>query len=63
WLQLAKTREVQPYLVMDGNGTVLGNAALPSNTAVVAADRGSVWAIEKDENGVQSIVKYVIAVQ
>ena len=63
WIGLRETPEGRPYVVLDATGRPYGTVLLPLRTVVRVADRRNIWAVESDENDVQSIVRYRIVRQ
>jgi len=45
-------------LVLDEAGEPLGTVLLPANVAIVQSSRSHVWAVERDEYGLASVVRY-----
>ena len=60
WIQLRDVRDVRRYIVLDQMGTPSGMIALPLNVVLRAADADHLWAVEIEESGVPSLVRYKI---
>jgi hypothetical protein len=57
WLGLRVTEQGAPWLVLDSGGDPVGRVFLPSNQAVRAADAEHLWVTERDELGVESVIR------
>lgn len=57
WLGLRATEEGTPWLVLDPDGEPVGRVLLPSNQAIRAADAKHLWVTERDELGVESVIR------
>ena len=49
-----------PYYILDPDGRPAGRVLVPNNVEIRAADRTHVWAVEKDELDVPSILRFRI---
>ncbi|MEX2283761.1 MAG: hypothetical protein WEE89_14845 [Gemmatimonadota bacterium] len=58
WVQLPNRNDARAYLVIDANGGALGTLQFPRTARLAAAQRDRIWLLERDENDVQSIVRY-----
>ena len=63
WVELRATEEGRPYLVLDHAGEVVDTVILPSNTTVAVVSGSSVYALELDEDDVQSVVRYRLQIK
>jgi hypothetical protein len=61
WIEQPGTQDRRTYFVVDAAGEPLGGIDLPRNSMVAAADREHIWVLERDENDVQSVVRYRVA--
>jgi hypothetical protein len=61
WVQMRDTAEGRPYYVAAADGTPLGTLLVPRNTRIGAAERNRIWAIVRDDLGVESLVTYFVA--
>jgi hypothetical protein len=60
WLQLRSEANGQRWLILDGVGDPIGMLGLPIGSQVHQAARDAVWAVEKDADDVESVVRYRI---
>jgi hypothetical protein len=60
WVQLRDQNARPIYLILDATGRVTGRVELPPATRVAAVSGPVVWCLEKDENDVESIVRYEV---
>ncbi|OGU02490.1 MAG: hypothetical protein A2W29_14100 [Gemmatimonadetes bacterium RBG_16_66_8] len=60
WMERPGDAGRRVYFVVDSLGEPVGTIDLPRNATVSAAERGRIWVLERDENDVQSIVRYGI---
>ena len=60
WLKMRDTEEGRPYYILDPDGRPAGRVLVPNNVEIRAADRTHVWAVEKDELDVPSILRFRI---
>jgi hypothetical protein len=58
WIQYPTHANARAYLGIDANGDVLGTLILPRTSRLAVAQRDRIWITERDENDVQSIVRY-----
>jgi hypothetical protein len=58
WIGLRATEQGRPWLVLDQGGAAAGIVILPRNSSVRAANGDYVWAVERDEFDVESVVRY-----
>jgi hypothetical protein len=58
WIGLRATDQGQPWLVHDSEGKPLERVILPGNAMLRAADDTHIWAVERDEFDVESVVRY-----
>lgn len=63
WVRLATTPFGRPYRIYDPRGALVATVVLPESERVVVADLSerSIWVIEKDAVGVESLLRYRIA--
>jgi hypothetical protein len=57
WLGLRATDQGAPWLLLDSNGDPVGRLFLPANQAVRAAGPQHLWVTERDEFGVESVLR------
>lgn len=60
WIALGGIGKVREWLVLDANGGTLRPVSLPVRAVIHVAGPHAVWTTEKDELGVQSIVRYTL---
>jgi hypothetical protein len=58
WVRFRDTETGRPYRVIDPAGEPLGDVVLDLSRTVVAADGSTVWMLERDENDVQSVIRF-----
>ena len=58
WIQLPDREAERAHLVIAADGNPLGLIFLPHRSRLGAAQRDRIWLLERDENDVQSIVRY-----
>ena len=58
WVELRVTGAGRPYLVLDPKGNAIGMATLPANVTLMAANRTTIWATQRDADDVESVVRF-----
>jgi hypothetical protein len=58
WIGLRTTKQGRPWLVLDEGGVPVGIVSMPPNSSVRAGNADYVWAVERDELDVESVVRY-----
>jgi hypothetical protein len=58
WLGFRSTSASRTWLVLDHRGEPIGSLELPTNVRIAVAERATVWTIERDEDGVRSVVRF-----
>lgn len=59
WIEVPSgTADERSYLVIDSRGDAVGTLALPANSRISVAEMNRIWVLERDENDVQSVVRY-----
>ena len=58
WLEVATGKPGRTWHMLDGVGRAVGEVTLPANVRLQLADRNTIWALERDEDDVESIVRY-----
>jgi hypothetical protein len=58
WIGLRQTVRGNAWLVLDSDGDAVGWVEFPSNTLLRHADAEHVWAVERDELHVESVVRF-----
>jgi hypothetical protein len=58
WIGLTAEAEGRPWLILSKVGDPVGRVLLPGNVTLRAADGTHVWAVERDELDVESVVRY-----
>jgi hypothetical protein len=60
WIRMADTPEGRTYRIYDPEGEPVGTLTLPVNLRIAVADlsEGLIWAIDRDEYDVESVVRY-----
>jgi hypothetical protein len=61
WIGLRETPEGRPWLVVDGKGEPVANVLAPREVTLRVANATHVWALQRDEFDVQSVIRYRIA--
>jgi hypothetical protein len=60
WIELRAQPEGVSYHAIDSDGNPIGTLALRPGSRISAAAMNEVWVIERDEVGMQSLVKYAV---
>lgn len=60
WLVMRATESGQEVLALDATGTAIFSIMLPPRTRLVDASRSTIWTIQTDDDGLESIVRYRI---
>lgn len=60
WITFRRTDAGRPVIVLDEKGNSLFKVTLPLRNLLLAANRTTVWAMETDEDGLASLVRYRI---
>lgn len=60
WIRLRSATDMNQWLVLDGSGDPIGSLFVDGGTRIAVADQSAVWALESDDVGVQSLVRYQI---
>ena len=58
WLEQRTSGDTHRWIALNTNGTPVGTFELPHNTALVAADRRSIWVTEMNEDGVMGWARF-----
>jgi hypothetical protein len=58
WIRLADRGEERPYLILDSMGEPEAELVLPTHSRIAVADRSHIWVIERDDFGVESLLRY-----
>lgn len=58
WIELRATEEGSRWVLLDPEGRGLGWLLLPANTSLGTARGDAVWAVERDELDVESVVRF-----
>ena len=58
WIRLRTGDRIDPYLILDVKGDPIARVALPPATFFAVVSRNTVWAVERDDVGIQSVVRY-----
>ena len=61
WLELAPARELHTWQLLDAGGVITGVITVPRNTTILAASRDRIWAIERDDDGLQHVVRFRVS--
>lgn len=61
WLDLRPSAEGKVSVILDGTGEPVGTAIVPANVTIWQSDRSHVWALEQDEFGLASVLRYRVA--
>lgn len=60
WIEQWRSGQRRPYVVLDSSARMLGRLALPWSSRVVAANAQLVWIVQRDERGIESLLRYRI---
>ena len=60
WIRLHETEEGVPYRIHDPTGEPIGSVVVPPNVRINTIKGDRVWAIERDEFDVETVVRYRI---
>lgn len=60
WLESWLLGPGAQWQILDSRGALVGSVKLPNGVKLLAADRNRIWASEKDEDDVPSVVRYRI---
>lgn len=60
WLEMRTSTGGHRWLVLDQQGTPVGTILLPDEITLKVADRGMLWGLTTDEDGLQGIVRYKV---
>ncbi len=58
WVEMRATASGRPYLVLDPRGNPIGLVTLPGNVTIMAANRTTIWATQRDADDVESVVRF-----
>jgi len=58
WISLYRRDESEEWLILDAEGNPQGRVVLPARTRLHVANATHIWALERDELDVESIVRY-----
>ncbi len=61
WLESYPTGATRSWTVLDEHGNPVATATVPRNVALQVVSLDAVWAIETDEDGLQSIVRFAVS--
>jgi hypothetical protein len=60
WIRLRSATEMNQWLILDESGAPIGSLFVDGGIRIAVADESSVWALESDDVGVHSLVRYQI---
>ena len=60
WVELRETAAGRPWLILDGRGEPIATTVAPPRVTIRAADSTHVWALERDDDDVESVIRYRI---
>jgi len=60
WIRLADTQEGRPYDILDPGGEPIGRVVLPITERIAVADATHIWVIERDDLGIESVIRYAV---
>jgi len=60
WIEQWRSGQQRPYVVLDSSARGIGRLALPWSSRVAAGNAQLVWIVERDEVGLESLVRYRI---
>ena len=61
WIGLRQEAEGRPWLVLAPDAEPLARVLLPGNVTLQAANATHIWAVERDELDVESVVRYALS--
>ena len=60
WLEMETAALGHRWHVLNAKGDVVGQVNLAQNVELKAASRGAVWGVEKDQDDLESVVRYKV---
>lgn len=61
WLETTTRGATRRWIVLDAGGSEIGRLEVPGNIRIMVASRASVWAIETDGDGLESVVRFRVS--
>lgn len=58
WLEEHSLEPGHHWLILDAAGVSVGRVSVPANFRLMTAEMGTMWGLEADEDGLESIVRY-----
>lgn len=58
WLEEHSLTPGHHWLILDATGEPVGRVSVPANFRLMTAELGTLWGLEADEDGLESIVRY-----
>lgn len=60
WIRQRLTADGSPYLMLAPDGATVGRVVVPPSMRIMVAEASTIWGVESDSDGVESIVRYRI---
>jgi hypothetical protein len=60
WLEEPAADALHHWRILDARGEPVGIVTLPTSVTAQVADRGTVWGIDTDADGIQSVVRFTV---
>jgi hypothetical protein len=61
WLESYPTGATRSWTVLDERGNPVATATVPRNVALQVVSLDAIWAIETDDDGLQSVVRFAVS--
>ncbi len=62
WIEVASSGPNRTWQLMDSRGNVIGTLSLPRTVNISVAERGMLWGVETDEDGLMQVVRFKVGV-
>ncbi len=62
WIEIATSGQNRVWQILDSHGNVTGAVRLPRAVNVAVAERGMLWGVETDEDGLMQVVRFKVGV-
>lgn len=60
WLEMQSLKAENSWRVLTAKGEVIGDLTVPNNVSLAAVSRSAAWGIERDQDDLQSVVRYKV---
>lgn len=61
WIGFRSTTDTRAWLVLDAQGAPVGSLRLPTRFRISDAERATVWGVARDDDDVESVVRYRVS--